>query len=143
MGAGRVGRPGRPAELIGGQCRDNTPIVEDKGGCVPLELDTREAGEAERQPQLCPLSLLYYIWMYCVVLEPQLSYPRPGSLLHSPPELEWNCWFGHFYWKQRKDEASLSCPYIQHFYNTNIKLFQPSKRTSKRVVRNFASKYKS
>ena len=65
MGAGRVGRPGRPAELIGGQCRDNTPIVEDKGGCVPLELDTREAVEAETQLRLS--HVLYYIWKYCVV----------------------------------------------------------------------------
>ena len=58
MGAGRLGRPGRPTQLIGGQCGDNRPIVEDKGGCVPLELDTREAGEAESQPQLCPLLYL-------------------------------------------------------------------------------------
>ena len=58
MGAGRLGRPERPTQLIGGQCGDNRPIVEDKGGCVPLELDTREAGEAESQPQLCPLLYL-------------------------------------------------------------------------------------
>ena len=36
-----------------------------------------------------------------------------------------------------------TCPYIHNFYNTNIKLFLASKGTSKRVVRNFASKYKS
>ena len=72
MGAGRLGRPGRSAELIGGQCLDNTPIVEDKGGCVPLELDTREAGEAESSLSY----VLYYIWMYCVVLEPLLCEAR-------------------------------------------------------------------
>ena len=72
MGAGRLGRPERPTQLIGGQCGDNTPIVEDKGGCVPLELDTREAGEAESSLSY----VLYYIWMYCVVLEPLLCEAR-------------------------------------------------------------------
>ena len=96
MGAGRVGRPGRPAELIGGQCRDNTPIVEDKGGCVPLELDTREAG----RPRPSLSYVLYYIWMYCVV--GSLIGARPGSLLPSPTEREWNCWFGHFFMKTKE-----------------------------------------
>ena len=138
-GQGRQQRE-RPSQLIGGQCRDNTPIVEDKGGCVPLELDTREAGEAERQPQLCPLSLLYYIWMYCVVLEPQLTRPT-----HSfPPKLDcWSRMVGLAIFNGNKGRMNPTCPYIHHFYNTNIKLFLPSKRTSKRVVRNFASKYKS
>ena len=78
MGAGRVGRPERAEQLIGGQCRDNRPIVEDKGGRVPLEVDTREAGEAESQPQLCPL--LYLDVLCCVGASTRTEARLPPSL---------------------------------------------------------------
>ena len=65
-----VGRLCWTETVIGGQCWDNTPIVEDNGGCVPLELDGRgRGGLASLSYALGPLLYL----MYCVVPEPQRS----------------------------------------------------------------------
>ena len=92
MGAGRVGRPGRPAELIGGQCGDNRPIVEDNGGCVPLELDGRgRGGLASLSYALGPLLYL----MYCVVPEPQRSEALlglRGTQYYKDNILSFHCW---------------------------------------------------
>ena len=119
MGAGRVGRPGRPAELIGGQCRDNTPIVEDKGGCVPLELDTREAGEAESQPQLCPLSPLLYLDVLCCVG----ASTHRGQAHSFTPQLSWSGIVGSDIFNGNKGMMNSACPYIEHFYNKHKAIF--------------------
>ena len=74
--------PDRPSRtLIGGQCGDNRPIVEDNGGCVPLELDTR--GRRPRQPRPCPQSSpLYQDLLCCARPQPTEALSPASPLLY-------------------------------------------------------------
>ena len=87
-----VGRLCWTETVIGGQCWDNTPIVEDNGGCVPLELDGRgRGGLASLSYALGPLLYL----MYCVVPEPQRSEALlglRGTQYYKDNILSFHCW---------------------------------------------------